>query len=371
MTIGARRLTVLASQPSFAMPPRITLDDVAAAAGVATSTVSRALRSHSRIPRETRERIRKIADSMGYRPDPLLTALAVRHRLKAAFSGVTTIAYVTNSRDFVRRRKMAGRTASPGMTAESNYQEICLAGAKARAEELGYQLEPFGIEEIEMPEQRLSDILYARGICGVCVAPMATFDDRLALDWSHFSCAAIGYSLKSPVLHRSAAHHFQGILLALEELKRLGHRRIGVTLAAATDKRVGELWHAGFLLCKQHARSPRLSLLIQENAPSSRQAALDWYCREKPDAILGNATTKNWLEAAGVKIPQEVDFTFLHWRPGDRPLGGIDQQTERVAAAAIDLVVDQIQRNERGIPDSPKTVLVNGIWRAGGGVPAV
>ncbi|MDR1281408.1 MAG: LacI family DNA-binding transcriptional regulator [Opitutaceae bacterium] len=351
------------------MPPRVTLDDVAAAAGVATSTVSRALRSHSRIPRETRERIRKLADSMGYRPDPLLTALAMRHRLKAARSSVTTIAYVTNSRDFARCRKMAGRTVpAPAPTpadksSRSNYSDICLAGATARAEELGYRLEPFGIEETEMPGQRLSDILYARGICGVCVAPMARFDDRMTLDWSHFSSAAIGYSLKTPALHRSAAHHIQGILLALEELKRRGHRRIGVTLAASTDKRVGELWRAGYLLSKQRASHPRLSLLIQENAPASRQAALDWYRREKPDAILGNATIKNWLEAAGVKIPQEVELAMLHWRSGDRPLGGIDQQTEQVAAAAIDLVVDQIQRNERGIPDSPKTVLVNGIWR--------
>ena len=41
--------------------------DIAERAGVAPSTVSRALRDHARISKETRTRIKQIADEMGFR----------------------------------------------------------------------------------------------------------------------------------------------------------------------------------------------------------------------------------------------------------------------------------------------------------------
>jgi LacI family transcriptional regulator len=48
--------------------PRVTSNDVAARAGVSQPTVSRALRGAPRIAGETRERIREIADELGYIP---------------------------------------------------------------------------------------------------------------------------------------------------------------------------------------------------------------------------------------------------------------------------------------------------------------
>jgi LacI family transcriptional regulator/LacI family fructose operon transcriptional repressor len=44
---------------------------------------------------------------------------------------------------------------------------------------------------------------------------------------------------------------------------------------------------------------------------------------------------------------------------GDGQLG---REASAVAAAAVDLVVSQIQRRERGLPDQPKTVLIEGTW---------
>lgn len=53
-----------------------SLRDIAAAAGVSTSTVSRALGDSSHpVSARLRERIRRIADEMGYKPNPLARAL--------------------------------------------------------------------------------------------------------------------------------------------------------------------------------------------------------------------------------------------------------------------------------------------------------
>jgi DNA-binding LacI/PurR family transcriptional regulator len=53
----------------------IRLKDIGEVAGVSTRTVSRALKNEGRIAPEVKDRIQRIADELGYRPDPLAQAL--------------------------------------------------------------------------------------------------------------------------------------------------------------------------------------------------------------------------------------------------------------------------------------------------------
>ena len=55
-----------------------TIKDIAKAAGVAPSTVSRALSDHPRISQETKDRISLLAKEMGYTPSLLPRSLATR-----------------------------------------------------------------------------------------------------------------------------------------------------------------------------------------------------------------------------------------------------------------------------------------------------
>jgi DNA-binding LacI/PurR family transcriptional regulator len=56
--------------------PVVGIRDVAAAAGVSVTTVSHALNGKGRLPPETRERVRGVADRLGYRPNPAARGLA-------------------------------------------------------------------------------------------------------------------------------------------------------------------------------------------------------------------------------------------------------------------------------------------------------
>lgn len=76
------------------MSGHITMADVARAAGVHQTTVSLALRSHPRIPENTRKRIQQVAEEMGYRPNPLVSALIAQRRLGLAFSSGSVLAYL-------------------------------------------------------------------------------------------------------------------------------------------------------------------------------------------------------------------------------------------------------------------------------------
>ena len=54
----------------------VTLHDIALRAGVSVATVSLALRGRGEISRKRAEFIRALAVEMGYRPNPMLAALA-------------------------------------------------------------------------------------------------------------------------------------------------------------------------------------------------------------------------------------------------------------------------------------------------------
>lgn len=56
-------------------PESLTMQDVATAAGVDRTTVSLALRNHPRISLATRKRVQQVADELGYRTHPLVSAL--------------------------------------------------------------------------------------------------------------------------------------------------------------------------------------------------------------------------------------------------------------------------------------------------------
>ena len=65
---------------------RITLHDIAKKAGVSVATVSLALRGRGDISLKRAEEIRALAQTMGYRPNPLLASLASKR-----FSGAKSL----------------------------------------------------------------------------------------------------------------------------------------------------------------------------------------------------------------------------------------------------------------------------------------
>ena len=73
--------------------PRVTLLDVAKAAGVSKMTASRALREHSDVAAETREKVRKLAAELGYVPNQMASMLSA----KSSFIVPMIIPSISNS----------------------------------------------------------------------------------------------------------------------------------------------------------------------------------------------------------------------------------------------------------------------------------
>jgi LacI family transcriptional regulator len=126
----------------------VTLQDIARRAGVSKMTVSLALRGHPHASIETRDRLRKLAREMGYRPNPLIVANMTQLRAGYRSTYAGTIAFV-------------GVGEPPARSTNTQNRQVFL-GARRRAEALGYRLEWFSHEENVFDGRRLSEILRAR-----------------------------------------------------------------------------------------------------------------------------------------------------------------------------------------------------------------
>ena len=91
-----------------------------------------------------------------------------------------------------------------------------------------------------------------------------------------------------------------------------------------------------------------------------------WFERTKPDALLGTVRpARDWLAKRGVQSPRDVGLVLLDWDEETTDFAAVDQNAVAVGGAAVDLVLGQMRRNERGVPEIPQTVLVDSMWREG------
>lgn len=341
---------------SAALPPRITQRHLAHLAGVSHTTVSLALRDDHSIPQKTRTRIQALAQKHRYRPDPMLAALnAYRvERAPSRFHG--TLAWVT---------AFPEASAWRGMIQAEGY----FLGAQQRAEELGYQLAEIWATEPGVSASRLTNILLARGIQGLIIAPLPRAQGELSLKWEHFAAVTLGHTLAKPQIHMVMNHQFRNMKLLVQRLHSLGHRRIGFAMPAANDERVDHNYLGGYWVAQHDLPSAvvRLPPLLAENLDGP--TFLRWFRKQKPDAVIVAARQayeiRGWLEDAGLRVPADVSLAVASIPHGDTTIGGIDEKVGRVGAMTVDTLVGMLHRNERGIPATPWRILSDGVWLPG------
>lgn len=320
---------------------------VAKAAGVATSTVSKALREDPTIPVERRREIQKIAESLGYRPNPLVAALMARLHSTRRRNDPHHLAWI----DLWPDEKEAARATD---------FKLMLRGARQRAEELGYQIEVHQAGRHGTSAVRLHQILISRAQWGVIIPPVPMEAMSYPLDLQGLTAVTIGTSLHTPVMHRVAANLYQGSQLACRKLREKGFKRIGLVLSPSMLERVEGRWLGAFLAEQlQWPKSERLPpALLEDNAEAEFNLWLD---RHRPDVLLiAELQVESWLAARKGPQPRTAWLRLMeHLR---HELMAIDTRPEQMGAAAVELVVAQIHRNERGNPQIPHTLLLDGVW---------
>ena len=337
------------------MPPKVTLKDIAAAAGVTPMTVSRALRDSPKISLPRRQQIQALALEMGYQPDPQISRLMSMLRTSRPHRGETVIAVLST-------------LSQRGEFLTNPHQGAFYRGAETRARELGFKLEEFWVNEASMRLPRLQGVLAARGIEALLLLPYGIGRRQLPLDYSRFAVAAIGRSQADQPFHRACQNHYRSVQIAIVECQKRGLRRIGMVLSDQLDARAGRRYSASMLhhlhVSKPGERVPLLELTAW-NATTFKR----WHARHRPEAILTTSRVmRERFAACGLLAPRDYSFVNLDLVETDDESSGVDQNYGLVGAAALDLLATQINHNEHGLAAFPKTVLIDGFWRDGDSV---
>ncbi|MCW1923149.1 LacI family transcriptional regulator [Luteolibacter arcticus] len=327
----------------------LTMRDLARDVGVSVSTVSKALRNDPSISVSRCLAIQAAAERLGYRPHPMVSALMAQMHHRRRRSDPHHIAWID--------LWPAGKDGDPAMSAKP-----IMSGALARAQELGYGLEVYPVGTEGISPEGLRRRLAARGQWGMIIPPVPEPSMRFALDLRGFTGVTIGSSLHEPVMHRVSPNHFQGSVLAWTQLRAKGFERIGLALTPEMNERVETKWLAAFLACQQEL-PPRGRVNPLLASPDDPAGFARWLRREKPGVVLV-AEKFPWCElpcSNGGQV-SGLPIAWLMLQGGEQGVGGLDYQPEQLGRVAVEMVVAQIHRNERGSPDIPHTILINPVW---------
>lgn len=325
-----------------------TVRDIARIAGVGASTVSLALRNDYRLRPEMRRRVQVVAKALGYRRNATVATLMAQMRTGRTARFRPTLGFVI----FSRKPKH--------LRADTTFREW-LRGAKATALKLGYKIKVFWMPGRDILQGHLKQLLSADGIRGLILLAM---DEKGVLPkgyeeiWSAFSCVAIGMRPRGASMNFVARDHLATSRHAVEQLLELGCQRVALVIDARIDERFYYEPSAGFFT----AVPAEVELIPVFDFRSTRTKAFQrWFVTYKPDGVVTlHKEIKDWLikknEIQSVQLAHLNKYTQMgDWH-------GMQQNDYDIGVAAVEAVIDQLHRNESGIPRIPKAILIQSRW---------
>ncbi len=344
---------------SESIPPRISVREIAKQMGLSHATVSMALRGSPRVSPQTGAEVRRYAEMIGYRPDPMLGALAHYRQSKAGGAMKAAIAWVNAWENPDRLR---------------SYREFdgYWNGAKAEAEKSGYRLEEFRVGRECSPEH-LHRILEARGICGLLLPPHLIQPDWGKFPWGNYSVVKLGRSLSLPTAHLVTSDQMANAMLAYRSIRHRGYRRIGFATEQLEFLPPNHLFGAGWLLAQKlmpvEERIPSFEFLRHQR---NQHAELfgKWLDEFRPEAILTDFPgIPQLLDILGIRVPGDVGLAGTTIRDLEVD-SGIDQHPEEIGRTAFLMLNGLINEGIKGEPKLRRQLLVQGDWVDGTSLPA-
>lgn len=331
------------------------LEPIARALGVSTSTVSRALRNHPALSRETIARVKAEAERQGYQPNPYVSLVMTHMRQASSLPYAANLAWIDSFPE-------------AGMWKASPAQQGFHAGASARAEARGYRLERIRVRASGLRPARVMSMLSARNILGVLCPEASALSDQL-VDPTRLATVTVGFRSETPALHFSTNDQYATARAGHRKLLERGFKRVAFVTRRYLERIVDYRFIAGYLsIAAERGEAAPPPFLLDEQNGGAFQA---WMRRHRPDALLTTIAPElpSLLAQAGLRVPRDIACATLDWQSDQPELAGLRQDHERVGAAAVDLLVAQLEGNEIGIPENARGTLVESVWHDGPSLP--
>lgn len=316
------------------VPPagrRPTLADVAAAAGVSVALVSIVLRDAPGAGAATRERVRRVAEEIGYRPD------AGARRLRSARSRLLGVVFEV----------------------EQPFHADLVGGLYQAAERRGYDLTLSAVTA-RRPEDRAVESLLQDRCEGLVLLGSRAATARLTGLGARIPLVSVARAVRSAEVDVVRTADAQGLRAAVDHLAGLGHRRIahvdGGRAAGAADRRRGYLEAIA-----DHGLAGESVVLAgglgAADGEAAGRALLDLRPRPTAVAVFNDRCAFGLLDAvrrAGVDVPGEIsvvgfdDSSLARLSAVD--LTSVAQDSDRLADLAVDRLADRLD----GPADAPR-----------------
>ena len=303
----------------------VRMKDIAKDLGVSLMTVSKALRNHSDISDETRERVLKRATELNYQPNWIAQSLVTR---KTFLIGLVI----------------------PDLM-HSFFAEVA-KGIGRKLGGMGYQIVISNTEEDEAREERHLNLLIARKVDGLIVAS-AQRSGRADV-FQSLEAAKVPYVLIDRMLAGVEAN-FVGVKdaevgdLATTHLIEQGCRRIAHIRGPAVATGSGRLRGYRQALARHGLKAPTEYVVCGESGDHTGYEAMRelLLVEPRPDGVfcyndpVAAGAIKAVLEA-GLSVPDDIAIIGagnVHYSDLLRvPLSTIDQSTTRIGEAAAELL---------------------------------
>lgn len=192
---------------------RVTLEDLARAAGISRSAASKAMRNHPEVSKATQKKVQKLAEKLGYIRDPALSRLAKYRWSSRDAGGGEPIAFIYPF----------GHRHAYDNTFHETFEKVATRD--------GFLLNTF--YALDYSPGDLRKILVARGIRGVVfqrVVDQAYIEELMK---SNFVCVSIGEGRVLPPCEMIRADYLWCLTDAVRRHREAGHKRLALILRSS------------------------------------------------------------------------------------------------------------------------------------------
>ncbi len=335
------------SSPEFSSSP--TISDIARAVGVGKATVSRALNSRAGVHPKTREKIRRVADEMGYAVNPVLASLGTRRFRGSPEEGQVAVAILSRS--------------------QGTLQDLHIYHEEARRRK--WLLEHF--DTLQWPDPaKLSRVIRNKGFLAV-IAHRVTMDPTYfkKLDWHGVAAVRDDPALIDPPLSVVRPSETTALWIALNRMRDLGYRRIGVVIPDWSAWRIENVRHLGIVLAFHRLSPPEETVepfnydfTAADHQESNFSRFRDWLSKEQPDSLLAQKFFLPIIQ----RLPREQRLPCALLGAGEGYAGLRSQHGSHVPPV-FDMIDHLIRSCRFGILDNPVETIIPARWHDGPSLP--
>jgi LacI family transcriptional regulator len=381
---------------------RVTIKQVAQAAQVHYSTVSKALRGLGRIPPATRDRILQIAGEIGYQQDSVMQALAAQRSQCSGLHRETRIVFLSNrwaaddpeGEAFMldsaveasaprscERERVASAPRScerervdSASTAESRFMRQFADGVQHQAELMGCACDLLSVGDEKFDIADIKSRLDPARTDGIIIGAFDPLLRQLELEWSRYAVVKIDSAFMLPEATLVANDQLQIAQTAFRHACRLGYRRIGMAVGQAEEEATQSRYSAGYYVVREELGLPEIPILYcrehRDDPTATARRMVDWVREHRLEIVLSSwNSVREFLRDGGLQVPRDIACMCLCLNVPDPALAGVIQHHFVVGQKAAEALALLIMRRKRGLAMPSAATFVAGTWQDGASAP--